>query len=96
MAEVNVCSPGCIRKLPTHPDSGPFHAALRHFSLKYVSIPAKKVLLNAKIPRCRSHWELEEYTLEHQKGKNREIWNAATKKQPAMDLSRDKNAEKMN
>jgi len=63
--------------------------------LKYVSIPAKKVLLNAKIPRCRSHWELEEYTLEHQKGKNREILNAATKKQPAMDLSRDKNAEEM-
>ena len=23
----------------------------------------KNVLLNAKIPRCRSHWELEEYTL---------------------------------
>ena len=22
-------------------------------------------MLNAKIPRCRSHWELEEYTLEH-------------------------------
>ena len=25
----------------------------------------KNVLLNAKIPRCRSHWELEEYTLEN-------------------------------
>ena len=24
----------------------------------------KNVLLNAKIPRCRSHWELEEYTLD--------------------------------
>ena len=31
-----------------HPDSGPFHAALRHFSLKYVSIPAKKCLAQRK------------------------------------------------
>ncbi|MCI6529107.1 MAG: hypothetical protein SO081_04275, partial [Oscillospiraceae bacterium] len=31
-----------------HPDSGPFHAALHHFSLKYVSIPAKKCLAQRK------------------------------------------------
>ncbi|MCI7135554.1 MAG: hypothetical protein MSA04_11115, partial [Clostridiales bacterium] len=30
------------------PDSGPFHAALHHFSLKYVSIPAKKCLAQRK------------------------------------------------
>ena len=24
----------------------------------------KNVLLSAKIPRCRSHWELEKYTLD--------------------------------
>ena len=39
---------GCIRKLPTHPDSGSFYAALRHFPLKYVSIPAKKSLAQRK------------------------------------------------
>ena len=39
---------GCIRKLPTPPDSGPFHAVPRHFSLKYVSIPAKKCLAQRK------------------------------------------------
>ena len=31
-----------------HPDSGSFHAALHHFSLKYVSIPAKKCLAQRK------------------------------------------------
>ena len=31
---------GCIRKLATHPGNGPFRTVLRHFSLKYVSIPA--------------------------------------------------------
>ncbi|MBP3658915.1 MAG: hypothetical protein J6J02_06355, partial [Oscillospiraceae bacterium] len=37
----------------TRPDSGPFHAALRHFFLKYVSIPAKKCLAqreNSSLP----------------------------------------------
>ena len=36
-----------------HPDSGPFHAAPRHFFLKYVSIPAKKCLAqceNSSLP----------------------------------------------
>ena len=41
---------GCIWKLPTHPDSGPFCGAPRHFSLKYVSIPAKKCLAQRKNP----------------------------------------------
>ncbi len=54
---------GVFFQLPTHPDSGSFHAALRHFFLKYVSIPAKKCLAQRKNSRCRSHWELEEYTL---------------------------------
>ena len=39
---------GCICKRPTHPGSGPFHAAPRRFSLKYVSIPAKKRLAQRK------------------------------------------------
>ena len=39
---------GVFFQLPTHPDSGPFHAALRHFSLQYVSIPAKKCLAQRK------------------------------------------------
>ena len=39
---------GCIWELPTNPDSGPFHAAPHHFSLKYVSIPAKKCLAQRK------------------------------------------------
>ena len=39
---------GVFFQLPTHPDSGSFHAALRHFSLKYVSIPAKKCLAQRK------------------------------------------------
>jgi len=54
---------GVFFQLPTHPDSGPFHAAPHHFSLKYVSIPAKKCLAQRKNLRCRSHWALEEYTL---------------------------------
>ena len=55
--------PGVCFQLSTHPDSGPFRVAPRHFFLKYVSIPAKNVLRSAKIPRCRSHRQLREYTL---------------------------------
>ncbi|MFR1223204.1 MAG: hypothetical protein ACLSDS_13040, partial [Oscillospiraceae bacterium] len=35
---------GVFFQLPTYPDSGSFRTAPRHFSLKYVSIPAKKCL----------------------------------------------------
>ena len=41
---------GCIWKLSTHPDSGSFCGVPRHFSLKYVSIPAKKCLAQRKNP----------------------------------------------
>ena len=39
---------GGLFQLSTHPDSGPFRAAPRHFFLKYGSIPAKKCLAQRK------------------------------------------------
>ena len=56
---------GCIWKLPTHPDSGPFCGAPRHFSLKYVSIPAKKCLAQRKNPSLPVTSWVFRYTLGH-------------------------------
>ena len=39
---------GVFFQLSTRPDSGPFHAVPRHFSLIYVSIPAKNCLVQRK------------------------------------------------
>ena len=47
-------------QLPTHPDSGSFSRALRHFSLGIRQYSCEKCLAQRKIPRCRSHWEFSD------------------------------------
>ena len=59
------CKLGYIWKLPTHPDSGPFCGAPRHFSLKYVSIPAKKCLAQRKNPSLPVTSWVFRYTLKN-------------------------------
>ena len=49
-ARCTYTSQGVFFQLPTRPDSGSFCGALRHFSLKYVSIPAEKCLAQRKNP----------------------------------------------
>ncbi|MDD7493190.1 MAG: hypothetical protein PUK39_11325, partial [Clostridiales bacterium] len=61
------------------PDSGPFHAALHHFSLKYVSIPAKKCLAQRKNFSLPVTLGVFRYTLEHLQsieGAGRICWSA--------------------
>ncbi|MDD7491864.1 MAG: hypothetical protein PUK39_04475, partial [Clostridiales bacterium] len=52
----------------TRPDSGPFHAALRHFFLKYVSIPAKKCLAQRENSSLPVTSPVFRYTLESEAG----------------------------
>ena len=62
--QIHSDSEGVSKKLSTCPDGGPFHAAPRHFSLKYDRIPAKKCLAQRENSSPRVASPVFRYTLD--------------------------------